>query len=140
MGALLAGSINVVSDSAFWSGAVRDGSLRLLAIGSSARRIPRYPETPTLNELGYEFDGTASLGIIGPRGIPEEALRPLQAAMRDAIQDPGARHLRTLRPDGELSRRTGIRRIHAAHRRTGTARARHAEPAAWRERQPMMPA
>ncbi|TCH98329.1 tripartite tricarboxylate transporter substrate binding protein [Roseococcus sp. SYP-B2431] len=91
LGALLAGSVNVISDGAFWAGAVRDGSLRLLAISSSARRIPRYPDTPTLNELGYEFDGTASLGIIGPHGIPEEAARPLQVAMREAMQDPGVR-------------------------------------------------
>lgn len=91
LGALLAGSVNVISDGAFWAGAVRDGSLRLLAVSSSTARIPRYPDTPTLNELGYEFDGTASLGIIGPQGIPEEAPRPLQAAMRGAMEDAGVR-------------------------------------------------
>lgn len=90
-GALLAGPVNVISEAAFWAGAVRGGSLRLLTVSCSATRISRYSDTPTLNELGYESDGTASLGIISPRGISEEATHSLQAAMREAMKDPHMR-------------------------------------------------
>ena len=67
---------------------VESGKMRLLAIFSD-KRSPRWPQVPTVAELG--FPGavhTAPYGIAVPRGTDARIVRRLHDAFRLAMQDP----------------------------------------------------
>lgn len=67
---------------------VDTGKLRLLAV-SSAQRVARYPDTPTLAELGYpQLTGTTWFSISGPAGMPKEVVDKLNAEIRKGLQTP----------------------------------------------------
>ncbi|WP_426957069.1 Bug family tripartite tricarboxylate transporter substrate binding protein [Muricoccus radiodurans] len=60
---------------------IADGKLRPLAAGT-LERIGRFPELPTLQELGYgEIDAMSWVGVFGPPGLPAEIVASLTAAM-----------------------------------------------------------
>ena len=65
---------------------VDTGKLRLLAV-SSAKRVARYPDTPTLAELGYpQLTGTTWFSISGPAGMPKDVVDKLNAEIRRGLQ------------------------------------------------------
>jgi tripartite-type tricarboxylate transporter receptor subunit TctC len=65
---------------------VDTGKLRLLAV-SSIKRVLRYPDTPTLAELGYpQLTGTTWFSISGPPGLPKEVVEKLNAEIRRGLQ------------------------------------------------------
>ena len=67
---------------------VDSGKLRLLAV-SSAKRVARYPDTPTLAELGYpQLTGTTWFSISGPPGMPKDVVDKLNAEIRRGLQTP----------------------------------------------------
>ena len=67
---------------------VDTGKLRLLAV-SAAKRVARYPDTPTLAELGYpQLTGTTWFSISGPAGMPKEVVDKLNAEIRRGLQTP----------------------------------------------------
>ncbi len=55
--ALLAGHVQSVSDASSWAPFVESGQFRLIAL-YGANRLARYPDTPTLKELGYNIVDT----------------------------------------------------------------------------------
>ncbi len=70
---------------------IKSGRLRPLAI-TSKTRSPLFPDLPTMGEAG--FAGVEVLnwqGLIGPKGLPAETVRVLNAAGNKALQDPGLR-------------------------------------------------
>jgi tripartite-type tricarboxylate transporter receptor subunit TctC len=70
---------------------VRAGRLRALAVTGS-RRMPDFPEIPTVAELGYPgFDITTWHGLVAPIGTPQEAIVRLHDALVRAIAQPEAR-------------------------------------------------
>lgn len=82
--ALRAGKADVLVDSTSWAAQVREGKLRLLAI-LTEKRIPLFPNTPTLKELGYPVVMTAPNGIGAPKGLdPAHKLR-LREVFRKAV-------------------------------------------------------
>jgi tripartite-type tricarboxylate transporter receptor subunit TctC len=73
---------------------VDQGRMRVLAI-FSAQRSPRWPDAPTLRELGYpQSVYTSPWGLAAPRGTPEPVVRKLHDAFARAMQSE--RHLREL--------------------------------------------
>jgi tripartite-type tricarboxylate transporter receptor subunit TctC len=67
---------------------VESGKLRLLAI-FSARRSKRWPQVPTLRELGYaDAVYTSPYGIGVPAGVDAAIVRRLHDAFRQALFDP----------------------------------------------------
>ncbi|VCU68385.1 Tripartite tricarboxylate transporter family receptor [Pigmentiphaga humi] len=63
------------------------GMLLALAI-SSAERSPRYPDVPTLAELGYPDSGFEIwCGVLGPARLPPDVIKRLEAAMEAARGD-----------------------------------------------------
>ena len=67
---------------------VDTGKLRLLAV-SSVKRVARYPDTPTLAELGYpQLTGTTWFSISGPAGMPRDVVDKLNAEIRRGMQTP----------------------------------------------------
>jgi tripartite-type tricarboxylate transporter receptor subunit TctC len=67
---------------------VDQGKMRLLAI-FSAERSPRWPQVPTLRELGYARSVyTSPWGLAAPRGTPAPVLQKLHDAFHQAMFTP----------------------------------------------------
>ena len=80
---------------------VDSGQLRLLATFGE-RRTSRWPEVPTLKELGYGIVATSSYGIAGPAGMSQQVVRVLHDALKLAMHEPA--HVAELaKYDQELS-------------------------------------
>ncbi|GAB3650085.1 Bug family tripartite tricarboxylate transporter substrate binding protein [Ramlibacter alkalitolerans] len=87
MQALLGGHIMSHSDSTGWASHVDAGTMRLLATYGS-KRTRRWPNVPTLHELGYETLADSPFGIGGPRGMDPAITRRLHDGFRKALEDP----------------------------------------------------
>jgi tripartite-type tricarboxylate transporter receptor subunit TctC len=85
--ALLGGHIDCISTSAGWIPLVEAGKLRVLATYSE-KRTKRFPTVPTTAELGYKVVQTAPIGILGPKGVPQDIVKVLQDRFKKAMEDP----------------------------------------------------
>lgn len=85
--ALLGGHINAHSDATGWAPHVDSGAMRLLATYGS-KRTKRWPQVPTLNELGYDTVSDSPFGIGGPRGMDPAIVRKLQDTFKKTLSDP----------------------------------------------------
>jgi len=85
--ALLGGQTQVLADSSGWAELVRDGRLRLL-VTWGPERAKRFPDAPTLKELGIDIVSTSPYGIAGPKGLSPAVVRALHDAFREALYDP----------------------------------------------------
>ena len=73
--------INVASSASM----VKAGQLRPLAVVND-KRLPDYPDVPTMAELGFAGVGTlAWQGLFAPAGIPKEILQKLHGAALQAM-------------------------------------------------------
>ena len=68
--ALLGGHIDVISDSSGWAPLVDAGKFRLLAT-YGYQRSARYPQVPTLREVGYDLVSPGPIGHNRPEGVAE---------------------------------------------------------------------
>ena len=87
MQALLGGHIMSHSDSTGWAPHVDAGTMRLHAT-YGGKRTKRWPNVPTLHELGYETLADSPFGIGGPKGMDPAITRKLHDAFKKAIEDP----------------------------------------------------
>src|SRR5712691_4008544 len=72
-------------------GAVKSGKIRALAV-TSLTRSAAFPDVPTMDEVGLKgFDSTAWYGLLGPAGLPKEAVARLTGALRKAGEDKNLR-------------------------------------------------
>jgi tripartite-type tricarboxylate transporter receptor subunit TctC len=70
---------------------IKGGRLRALAITSKSRS-PLLPELPTMGEAGFPAVEVLNWqGLVGPKGLPAEVVRILNAAGNKALQDPELR-------------------------------------------------
>ncbi len=70
---------------------IKGGRLRALAI-TSKTRSPLLPDLPTMGEAGFPAVEVLNWqGIVGPKGLPAEVIRILNAAGNKALQDPELR-------------------------------------------------
>ena len=71
--------------------AIKGGRLRALAI-TSKTRSPLLPDLPTMAEQGYPAVEVLNWqGLVGPKGLPTEIVRQLNAACNKALQDADLR-------------------------------------------------
>lgn len=91
--ALLGGEIDFASEASGWAPMVQAGKLRLLAV-FTASRARRFPDVPTVHELGMNVVIDSPGGLIGPKGMDPAIVRVLADAFRTAAQEP--RHLEFL--------------------------------------------
>jgi tripartite-type tricarboxylate transporter receptor subunit TctC len=66
---------------------IKSGKLRLLAT-FSATRHPRFPDAPTLKELGYDIEFYFWTGMFAPKNVSAAVVKALRDAVRQAAQDP----------------------------------------------------
>ena len=91
--ALLGGEIDFASESSGWAPMVQAGQLRLLAV-FTAERAKRFPDVPTVKELGIDVVVDSPGGLIGPKGMDPAVVAVLADAFRAAAQEP--EHLKFL--------------------------------------------
>ena len=85
--AVLGGHTTLQADSSGWKPLVEAGKLRLLMIWT-AQRSKNYPDTPTLQELGYPLVLDSPFGVAGPKGMDPKIVAKLHDAFKKAIDDP----------------------------------------------------
>ncbi len=85
--ALLGGHIDVLSDASGYIPLVDGGKFRLLATWGYQRSV-RYPQVPTIKEIGYDVVIPGPIGIVGPKGMPKPIMDRLQDAFHKAMGDP----------------------------------------------------
>lgn len=70
---------------------VEAGNVRLLAV-TSARPHPLVPDVPTVASLGFDgYQAEDWKAVVGPAGMPEDAVAALNAAINEALADPELR-------------------------------------------------
>jgi tripartite-type tricarboxylate transporter receptor subunit TctC len=87
MQALLGGHVMSHSDATGWGPHVEAGTCRLLATYGS-KRTKRWPNIPTLNELGYDTVSDSPFGIGAPKGMDPAVTRKLHDAFKATLEDP----------------------------------------------------
>ena len=87
MAALLGGHVMAMSDSTSWAPQVDAGACRLLATYAS-KRSKRWPNVPTLHELGYDTVSDSPFGIGGPKGMDPAVVRKLHDTFKKTLEDP----------------------------------------------------
>ena len=85
--ALLGGHIMASADSTGWGELVDAGRLRML-VTWGAQRTKRWPNVPTLKELGYDIVSVSPYGIAGPRGMDPKVVRILHDAFKKGMEEP----------------------------------------------------
>jgi tripartite-type tricarboxylate transporter receptor subunit TctC len=87
MQAILGGHVQAASDSTGWAPHVDAGKLRLLAT-FGPKRTKRWPDVPTLTELGYDTVSESPFGLAGPAGMDPAVVRTLHDAFKKALEEP----------------------------------------------------
>ncbi len=87
MQAVLGEHVMSASDATGWGPHVEAGKLRLLATYGS-QRTKRWPQVPTLDELGYKTVSDSPFGVCGPKGMDPAVVRVLHDAFRKTLDDP----------------------------------------------------
>ena len=87
MQALLGGHIMAASDATGWGPHVDAGTLRLLAT-YGIKRTKRWPNVPTLTELGYDTVSDSPFGIGAPKGMEPALTLRLHDAFKKTLEDP----------------------------------------------------
>ncbi len=85
--ALLGGHVDFISTTSGFIPLVDAGQLRLLAAYSS-KRATKYPNVPTVAELGYPMIHEAPIVLFGPKGLPADVTRTLHDAFKKGMDDP----------------------------------------------------
>jgi len=62
------------------------GNLRLLAVCGPNRIAGKYSSAPTMKEVGYDVNVSATRCILGPKGMPKNVMEKLQKAFVEAAQ------------------------------------------------------
>lgn len=87
MAALLGGHVNASADATGWGPFVDSGKARLLATWGN-NRTRRWPNTPTLKELGTDIVSNSPYGIGTAKGTDPRIVRILHDAFRRGMEDP----------------------------------------------------
>jgi tripartite-type tricarboxylate transporter receptor subunit TctC len=70
---------------------VKNGRIRLIAV-TSAKRLPAFPETPTMAEAGYpELTSGSWQGIFVPAGTPKDVVDKLYNVISETMKTPEVR-------------------------------------------------
>jgi tripartite-type tricarboxylate transporter receptor subunit TctC len=69
---------------------IKAGRLRALAV-AGAKRLPSFPDLPTIAEFYPGFENSIWLGLFGPPGMPDDVLARLRAELKRVLELPEIR-------------------------------------------------
>jgi tripartite-type tricarboxylate transporter receptor subunit TctC len=84
---VLGGHIMSMVESPAWAPMVASGDFRLLML-LNGERSKKWPDTPTLKELGYTYEFDSPFGLAGPKGMDPAIVKKLHDAFKKAYDDP----------------------------------------------------
>jgi tripartite-type tricarboxylate transporter receptor subunit TctC len=88
---MLSGQIDAVIDlTGGYLPQIKAGKLRALAIIGN-KRIEQLPDVPTLRELGIDLTAEPWYGLEGPKGIPADIVKEMNAAAVEILKDPATK-------------------------------------------------
>ena len=87
MQALLGGHIMAAADSTGFAPHVESGKLRVLNTWGE-KRLDKFPDAPTLKELGLDIVQNSPFGIGAPRDTPPAVVKRLHDAFKQAMEQP----------------------------------------------------
>jgi tripartite-type tricarboxylate transporter receptor subunit TctC len=85
--AVLGGHIMSMVESPAWAPQVASGDFRLLML-LNGERSKKWPDAPTLKELGYTYEFDSPFGLAGPKGMDPVIVNKLHEAFKKAYDDP----------------------------------------------------
>jgi tripartite-type tricarboxylate transporter receptor subunit TctC len=85
--AILGGHIMAMADSTGFAPLVQSGKVRVLNTWGE-KRLDKFPDVPTLKELGINIVQNSPFGIGAPRGTPPEIVAKLHDAFKKAMEEP----------------------------------------------------
>jgi len=85
--AVLGGHVTATADSTGWAPQVDAGQLRLLVTWGN-QRTKKWPNVPTLKDLGYGIVSNSPFGIAGPKGMDPKVVKILHDAFKKGMEDP----------------------------------------------------
>ena len=85
--ALVSGQLMAAADSTGFAPQVQAGKLRVLNTWGE-KRLDKFPDAPTLKELGYDIVQNSPFGIGVPKSTPPEVVRRLHDAFKTAMEEP----------------------------------------------------
>jgi tripartite-type tricarboxylate transporter receptor subunit TctC len=87
MQSILGGNIMAAADSTGFAPQVEAGKLRVLNTWGD-QRLARFPDAPTLKELGLDMVQASPFGIGAPRDTPPAVVKRLHDAFKQAMEEP----------------------------------------------------
>ncbi|MDM0114879.1 tripartite tricarboxylate transporter substrate binding protein [Variovorax sp. J22R133] len=85
--AIVSGQLMAAADSTGFAPQVEAGKLRVLNTWGE-KRLAKFPDAPTLKELGYNIVQNSPFGIGAPKGTPPEVVKKLHDAFKQAMEEP----------------------------------------------------
>jgi len=85
--AVVSGQLMAAVDSTGFAPQVEAGKLRVLNTWGE-KRLAKFPDAPTLKELGYDIVQNSPFGIGAPKGTPPEVVKKLHDAFKQAMEEP----------------------------------------------------
>ena len=85
--AVLSGQLMAAADSTGFAPQVEAGKLRVLNTWGD-KRLDKFPNAPTLKELGYDIVQNSPFGIGAPKGTPPDVVKRLHDAFKKAMEEP----------------------------------------------------
>jgi tripartite-type tricarboxylate transporter receptor subunit TctC len=85
--AVLGNHLMAIADSTGFAPLVEAGKLRVLNTWGE-KRLAKFPDAPTLKELGLDIVQNSPFGIGAPKGTPPEVVKKLHDAFKQAMEEP----------------------------------------------------
>ncbi|CAN7232576.1 tripartite tricarboxylate transporter substrate binding protein [Variovorax sp. LjRoot84] len=85
--AVLSGQLMAAADSTGFAPQVEAGKLRVLNTWGE-KRLAKFPDAPTLKELGLDIVQNSPFGIGAPKSTPPEVVKKLHDAFKQAMEEP----------------------------------------------------
>jgi tripartite-type tricarboxylate transporter receptor subunit TctC len=85
--AIVGGHVMAAADSTGFAPLVESGKLRVLNTWGE-QRLAKFPDAPTLKELGLNIVQNSPFGIGAPRGTPPDVVKKLHDGFKQAMEDP----------------------------------------------------
>jgi tripartite-type tricarboxylate transporter receptor subunit TctC len=85
-GAISGGHIMAMADSTGFAPLVQAGKIRVLNTWGE-KRLEKFPDAPTLKELGLDIVQNSPFGIGAPKGTPPEVVKKLHDAFKKAMEE-----------------------------------------------------